>query len=177
MDHTYNITGTVTEIGEIKDISQYLRKQEIKLRYNDIDNTGKSVEQIIKLQAINEYIKECNELSVDDIVDILFNITGRDYAKDGKVLNFTNLSILKIDIIKSNVKETKETLKESLIYKGGNAPLKESTLEELMIDTISDDPDDPFAPDAVANDVLANKYASKNNKKEVDNKDFNDLPF
>lgn len=177
MDHTYNITGTVTEIGEIKDISQYLRKQEIKLRYNDIDNTGKSVEQIIKLQAINEYIKECNELSVDDIVDILFNITGRDYAKDGKVLNFTNLSILRIDIIKSNEKETKETLKESLIHKGGNAPIKESTLEKLMVDTLSGDFDDPFAPDAVANDVLANKNNSRKDKKSEDNHNYDDLPF
>ncbi len=132
MDNRYPISGTVTEIGETKEFSAYFRKREFKIRITDTDGQNRIIERILKFSLINNDIKLIDDVVIDDIVKIQFYLDGKDYSKDGITSNYTGPVCYELDIITSPTRETKEDKKINMIQ-GGTAPLKQSTLDELMV--------------------------------------------
>ena len=142
MENRYPITGTITEIEEVKQLSPYLRKCNFKIRFTETDFANKIQERVIKLTTINDYNEEIVKCKVDDLVSILFYIEGRDFNKDGKIINFTNLIAYKIDILSSSSRDTKED-KDAIITNEGREykqVIKPATDEELAGYMVEGDP-------------------------------------
>jgi len=137
MDNRFKLTGTVSEMYEMKQLSPFFRKREFKIRISDTDFQNKVVERNIKFGLINQDVPLLDNVRVDDIVSINFYLDGRDVSKDGKTSNYTSVVCYELEIISSPTRETKEDKNISMIQ-GGNAPLKQSTLDELMITPVQD---------------------------------------
>ena len=160
--------GTVVEISEVKQFSAWLRKRDFKIRFTDVDFANKIQERVVKLTTINDQNSLLDSCRVDDIITVNFYIEGRDYIKDGKTLNFTNLICYDIKIITSASRDTKED-KNAVITEIGKMykdPIKEATDEELAGYMIGGDPLVNF-PEGSGSDK----------KIENNNDEFKDLPF
>ena len=142
MENRFPLTGIVTYIGEVRTISQYFTKREFKIRFSDIDITSKATERIIKIDTINSNIKLLDNIRVEDVVNVQFYIEGRDFIKDGKIVNFTSLVCYEIEIVSSSSRDTKEDYEavitdEGKVYK---PVIKPSTDEELAGYMVEPDP-------------------------------------
>ena len=149
MDNRYQITGTVSEMYEIKQLSAYFRKREFKIRITDTDFQNKVVERNIKFGLINQDVPLIDNVKIDDVVSIKYYLDGRDVTRDGKTSNYTSVVCYELEIISSPTRETKEDKNISIIQ-GGTAPLKQSTMDELMITPVQDK--DEFAPVNIDNE-------------------------
>lgn len=142
MENRYPLMGTIVEIGEVKQFSQWLRKREFKVRFTDIDFANKVQNRTVKLTTMNDHNSLLDSCRIDDIVKLMFYIEGRDYVKDGKTINFTNLICYELDIITSSSRDTKED-KEAVITDTGREykdPIKPATDEELAGYLVDGDP-------------------------------------
>ena len=163
MDNSYQFTGVVHHIGDLQKISMYFAKREVKLRYTDIDYKNNIVERIAKFIFQGEALQMAEGLRVDDLVQVQFSIDGKDYVKDGKTFNFTNLVVTDVSIMSSPSRDTKQD-KDAVITSEGRdyeKRAKAASDEELA--------------GAFGNDPLVQYY--EDNKK-IDLKDVpSDLPF
>jgi hypothetical protein len=167
MENRYPITGTITEIEEVKQLSPYLRKCNFKIRFTETDFANKIQERVIKLTTINDYNEEITKCKVDDLVSILFYVEGRDYNKDGKIINFTNLIAYKIDILSSSSRDTKED-KDAIITNEGRE------YKQVIKPAI----DEQLAGYMVEGDPLVSFPEGPGGEKEVKNNiDIDPLPF
>ena len=132
MENRVPISGTVVEMYEMKVISSYLRKREFKIRHTDTDFKGGIVERIIKFALINQDVPLLDTVRIDDTVVVSYYIDGRDYTKEDKIVNYTSLVCYEIEVTSSRSRDTKED-GDYAVIRGGTAPLKQSTLDELMI--------------------------------------------
>lgn len=139
MDNRYKISGIVTEMYEMKQVSAYFRKRDFKIRYSDTDFQNKIVERIIKFGLINQDVPLLDNVRVDDTITVSFYIDGRDVRKEDNTVNFTSLACYDIEILASASRDTAKERNEAIIP-AGNAPLKESTLKELMITPGEEEP-------------------------------------
>lgn len=134
-DNRFEITGVVTAIDDIEVKSPFFKLRNFKIRFSDVEFTGKAVERIIKFVAYNDETDMLDNVCLDDVVQIKFYIDGRDVSKDGKVYNFTNLIMKRVDVINSVSRTTQET-REALVTKDGlmfdNSEDKTITIEDLM---------------------------------------------
>jgi len=135
MENTYQIIGTVIEIGEVKVLSQYFSKREFKVRYTDIDFKNKVKENKILFNIQNEDITTLPTIKIDDNVRVKFYIDGRDFnKKDGSgIMNFTTLVCFDIEVLSSPSRDTDKDrnaviTNEGKVYKD---PLVAATMEEL----------------------------------------------
>ncbi len=135
MENTYQITGTVIEIGEVKVLSQYFSKREFKIRYTDIDFKNKVKENKILFNIQNEDITTLPAIKVDDNIRVKFYIDGRDFnKKDGSgMINFATLVCFDIEVLSSPSRDTDKDrnaviTNEGKVYKD---PLIAATMEEL----------------------------------------------
>jgi hypothetical protein len=163
----YPLMGTIVEIGEVKQFSQWLRKREFKIRFTDTDFANKVQNRVVKLTTINDHNSLLDSCRVDDLVKLMYYIEGRDYVKDGKTINFTSLICYEIDIITSNSRDTQED-KNAVITEIGKMykdPVKEATDEELAGFMVEKDPLVQF-PEGPGSE-----------KKIENNTQIDDLPF
>jgi len=129
----YKKAGTLVYKGEPRQLTQYLRKRDFKIRFTDIDFANKIQERIVKFELINDNMSELDAALVDDQLNVDFYIEGRDFTKDGKTLNFTSLIAIKIDILRSEQRDNEDDKKAVITNEGRDyKPLeKEATDEEL----------------------------------------------
>jgi hypothetical protein len=142
MENRYPIIGTIVDIGEVKQISPYLRKREFKIRFSDTDFTNKIQERVIRFTTINDHNSLLDSCKIDEVVEVQFYLEGRDITKDGKVINFTNLICYEIKILSSNTRDTKED-KDAIITGEGREykpVIKPATDEELAGYMVEGDP-------------------------------------
>lgn len=149
MDNREKITGTVVEIYELRQLSAYFRKREFVIRFSDTDFQNKIVERFIKFGLINQDVPLLDNVRIDDTVSVSYYIDGRNIVKDGKTSNFTNLVCYELDVLASVSRDTAKE-KNEVIIPGGTTPLKQSTLDELMI--TPGEEDDPFPVNNKVND-------------------------
>ena len=134
-DNRFEITGVVTSIEDTEVKSPFFKLRNFKIRFSDVEFTGKAVERIIKFVAYNDETDMLDNVCLDDVIQVKFYIDGRDVSKDGKVYNFTNLIMKRVDVINSVSRTTQETreavvTKEGLMYE--NSEEKAITIEDLM---------------------------------------------
>ena len=142
MENRFPLTGIVTYIGEVRAISQYFTKREFKIRFSDIDITNKATERIIKIDTINTNINLLDNIRIDDVVNVQFYIEGRDFIKEGKIVNFTSLVCYEIEIVSSPTRDTKEDYQAKITPEGKEykTVLKPATDEELAGYMVEPDP-------------------------------------
>ena len=131
-ENRFPMTGTVVELTETKQISQYFRKREFKLRFSDVDFTGKVVDRLAKFVLINDSCSKFDNVAVDDIIQIMWYLDGRDYVKDGKTLNFTSCVCYEVDIISSPTRATDEDKNAVITPEGLQYKEKEATIEDAI---------------------------------------------
>lgn len=186
MDNRYEITGTVKEIYELKQISAYFAKRKFKIYFSEMDLGNRIVERTWVLEVISPNLEILEPVRVDDQVKVKFYIDGKDYIrKDTNVqTNFTALVCYDIDIIRSVNRDTKED-KDAIITEHGKIyvePVKAASAEDLMGLT----PD----PLLAAWEVKKDRYGLVDDGKggtvaviptdkptKDDKDDFSDLPF
>ena len=158
-DNRFEITGVITAIDDIEVKSPFFKLRNFKIRFSDVEFTGKAVERIIKFVAYNDETDMLDNVCLDDVVQVKFYIDGRDVSKDGKIYNFTNLIMKRVDVINSVSRTTQET-REALVTKDGlmfdNSEDKTITIEDLM---------------GIKKDIAAT------NNNNVTKQGFDDLPF
>ena len=138
MDNRYPITGVVVDIGPKKNHSQYFSKQMFKIRISDTDFANKITQRIIRFDTVNENMKFLDSVRLNDLVKIDFYIDGRDYDKDGSILNFTSLICYNLEILSSESRDTKED-KEAVITGDGKdyttvyKPATDEDLSKYMV--------------------------------------------
>ena len=89
---SYDATGRIIEVFDEQVISEKFRKREFVLEVQD----GQYPEQI-KFQTVNDKNSLVDPFPVGSEVKVAFNLRGRGYPKEGKMLYFTNLEAWKIE--------------------------------------------------------------------------------
>jgi len=167
MENRYQLTGTICEIEEIKQLSPYLRKCNFKIRYSETDFANKIQERVVRLTTINDYNEEIKKCKVDDLVTIHWYVEGRDFVKEGKTINFTNLIAYQIDILKSPSRDT-EADKNAVMTSEGRE-YKPTTIAASDLE---------LAGYMIEKDPLVQFPEGPGGEKEINKKEeFADLPF
>ena len=89
---SYDATGRIIEVFDEQVISEKFRKREFVLEVQD----GQYPEQI-KFQTVNDKNSLVDPFPVGSEVKVAFNLRGRGYSKEGKMLYFTNLEAWRIE--------------------------------------------------------------------------------
>lgn len=163
--------GTIIEISEVKQFSAWLRKRDFKIRFTDVDFANKIQERVVKLTTINDQNSLLDECRIDDDIKVEFYIEGRDFVKDGKTLNFTNLICYDIKILRSPSRDTKEDKNAVVTNEGRDYKpvIKPATNEELAGYMVEGDPLVQFP---------ANNFSKKKIEVNEMNQDLiSELPF
>jgi hypothetical protein len=135
MENTFELSGVVIEIGEVKVLSPYFSKREFKLRYTDMDFKNKIKENKVLFNIQNEDISNLPSMMIDDNVRVKFYVDGRDIMKKDQsgMLNFTTLVCFDLEILSSPSRNTDED-RNAVITNSGKIykdPLVSATDEEL----------------------------------------------
>ena len=163
----FSFMGTVIEISEVKQFSAWLRKRDFKIRFTDVDFANKIQERVVKLTTINDQNSLLDECRIDDDIKVEFYIEGRDFVKDGKTLNFTNLICYDIKILRSPSRDTKEDKNAVVTNEGRDYKpvIKPATNEELAGYMVEGDP------------LVQFPVGKESEKKIVNNIEIDPLPF
>ena len=89
---SYDATGRIIEIFDEQVISEKFRKREFVIEVQD----GQYPEHV-KFQTVNDKNSLVDPFPVGSEVKVAFNLRGRGYNKDGKMLYFTNLEAWRIE--------------------------------------------------------------------------------
>lgn len=94
---SFEITGRLTEIFETQQISDRFQKREFVLEIKESNASGFEFVEHIKFQATQDKCALLDQLKIDDLVKVSFNLRGRKWEKDGRVSYFTNLDAWRVD--------------------------------------------------------------------------------
>lgn len=65
-------------------------------------------ENILKFQGINQIANDMQSIGVGDTVQLVFELEGKEWTKDDKVIIFMNLRVLSFNIMKASQKPSEE---------------------------------------------------------------------
>ncbi|HKK43463.1 MAG TPA: DUF3127 domain-containing protein [Bacteroidales bacterium] len=103
---SFEINGRLAEKFEIQKISDRFQKREFVLEIKSSGSSGFEFVDFIKFQATQDKCALLDQLNVDDMVNVSFNLRGRKWEKDGQVSYFTNLEAWRIDKIQDQSGES-----------------------------------------------------------------------
>lgn len=92
----FDISGRMIEKFPTQDITASFRKREFVLETVENFN-GREFSELIKFQVTQDRCDVLDSFSINDELNVKFNIKGRKWEKDGKVSYFTNLEAWKIE--------------------------------------------------------------------------------
>ncbi len=88
-------TGRVYKIGEAKQISANFTVREFRIE------TEAQYSQKISFQLVNDREAIIDKFAIGDLVEVSFDVRGRDWSKDGKEGNMTTLNAWRIEKVGS----------------------------------------------------------------------------
>lgn len=92
--NSFEISGKIHEIFEIKQVSDAFRKREFVL---EIDDNGYI--QHVKFQTVQQRCELLDNFKPGDQVRIRFSLNGRPYTNpEGETIYFTNLNVWAIEL-------------------------------------------------------------------------------
>jgi hypothetical protein len=94
---SFEINGRLAEKFETQKVSDRFQKREFVLEIKSSGTSGFEFVDFIKFQATQDKCALLDQFSVDDMVNVSFNLRGRKWEKDGQVSYFTNLEAWRID--------------------------------------------------------------------------------
>ncbi len=96
------VSGKIREIFPEKQIKETFKKREFVIDYVPESNYP----QVIKFELVNEGCALINGYSVGDEVEVVFELTGREWINpEGERIYFTTLRALKISRLEKDSKE------------------------------------------------------------------------
>jgi len=99
-ENKFRIVGVIEKKLPIKEVSSTFRKQEFLLVIEDLNYKGEPNEEFVKFQCVQNMTTRLSEIKEGDKVMIEYRLTGRKWEnKDGKMMYFTNLDVLTIDLL------------------------------------------------------------------------------
>ena len=93
---SFELSGTLYEIGETQKISDKFSKREFIIEKKENTGNFEFVDHI-KFQLTNDKCDLIDKFNTGDELNISFNIRGRKWEKNDKVSYFTNLEAWKIE--------------------------------------------------------------------------------
>ena len=94
---SFEINGRLAEKFETQKISDRFQKREFVLEIKSTGATGYEFVDFIKFQATQDKCSLLDQVNLDDIVKVSFNLRGRKWEKEGQVSYFTNLEAWRIE--------------------------------------------------------------------------------
>ena len=92
----FELRGKLDTILDVQTISENFKKREFILRV-DNEASGRVFTELIKFQLVGDRVNLIDNMSVNQEVNVHFNIKGRKWEKNGQTSYFTNLEAWKID--------------------------------------------------------------------------------
>ena len=92
---SYEIEGKLILIEDTVIVSDKFKKREFVIEKSE-DNNGKVWVDTIKFQAVQAKCELLDALQVGDNVNVVFNIKGNKWEKEGKTSYFNNLDAWKV---------------------------------------------------------------------------------
>jgi hypothetical protein len=100
----FEITGKVTEVFPVQQVSDKFKKREFVIEKKETGNGAVFIDYI-KFQLVQDKCELVNESFLREDVKVWFNIKGNRWEKEGKVNYFTNLDAWKIEKTSGTEKE------------------------------------------------------------------------
>ena len=94
---SFEISGRLAEKFATQQISERFQKREFFLEIKSSGNSGFEFVDCIKFQATQDKCPLLDQVDIDDMVKVSFNLRGRKWEKDGQVSYFTNLDAWRIE--------------------------------------------------------------------------------
>lgn len=94
---SFEITGTVIEVGQIQQVSDKFRKREFVLEVAEQGSGGREFVDYIKFQCVQDRCELINDSFINSMVKVSFNLKGNRWERDGNVSYFTNLDAWKVE--------------------------------------------------------------------------------
>jgi len=94
MDNNFKMSGIVKVIGETTQVSDRFKKRDLVI----ITESDSMYPQYISLQAIQDKCDLLNNISVNDNVEVSFNINGREWTSpQGEIRYFNTLNVWRVE--------------------------------------------------------------------------------
>ena len=90
-ESTFKQTGRIYKIGEAKQISANFTVREFRIE------TESQYSQKISFQLVNDRETIIDKFAIGDLVEVSFDVRGRDWSKEGKEGNMTTLNAWRIE--------------------------------------------------------------------------------
>ena len=91
----YEVEGTLIHKEETQRISDKFQKREFVIEVENERNPQWN--DFIKIQLIQDRCDLLENIQLNDVIKVSFNLRGRKWEKDGKVSYFTNLEGWKVE--------------------------------------------------------------------------------
>lgn len=83
------------DVGTIINVTEKFSKLEFTC--NEVRQDGKN--NILKFQAINKMADNMSNIGAGVTMNVTFEVEGREYNKDGKVIVFMNLNVVSFNVL------------------------------------------------------------------------------
>lgn len=94
---SFEISGRLAEKFETQKVSDRFQKREFVLEIKSSGTSGFEFVDFIKFQSTQDKCSLLDQLNVDDMVNVSFNLRGRKWEREGQVSYFTNLEAWRIE--------------------------------------------------------------------------------
>jgi len=101
---SYELKGKLVMVEPINSVSDKFKKQEFVVEVTDGTFT-----ELIKLQLVNDKCDMIHGIDTGAELTVKFNLRGRKWEKDGKVMYFNSLDAWKIEQIGAGVTQDTPT--------------------------------------------------------------------
>jgi hypothetical protein len=102
----FEISGRLAEIFETQVISDRFQKREFVLEIKSTGSNGFEFADFVKFQTTQDKCSLLDQLTVDDLVKVSFNLRGRKWEKQGQTSYFTNLEAWRIEKIQNETSQS-----------------------------------------------------------------------
>ena len=92
----FELTGKLIEKFDTQVVSDRFKKREFVVQ-TDEDVNGNVYTETIKFQLVQDKCDILDAYSINDIINVSFNIKGKRWEKNGQVSYFNNLDAWRID--------------------------------------------------------------------------------
>lgn len=95
------ITGKITEIGQLQQITERFSKREFVLDISE-EKDGTVYQNYAKMQVTNKNCDKLDSFRIGDTVKVSFNVRGNRWEKDGKVNYINSLDAWRLEMVQEN---------------------------------------------------------------------------
>ena len=103
----FEIEGTVILKEETNQVREKFKKREFVIEVTNEKNSDWN--DFIKFQLTQDRTELLDNVSINDVINVHFNIKGRKWEKDGKVNYFSNLEAWRIVPVSSSAQPEAST--------------------------------------------------------------------